>query len=359
MAQKMRSSIRSLSLAALLAVAQALSLAPPVLQERASYNGGWALAIPGSSCPADAPVACPTAGGNVNPACCPNGQTCFGLKNQHCCPTNSECENVVTNFPACANSTWNMYALSFSSRTFFCCEPGQYGVLPISGYTGICEPVDQPVASSLVATSASQAGGTGVATAVQAPSTGTVTSTMRDGALTTILTTALLATASSTATGTGNGSPASTAGATGSGFGQSGTVTFHISKGGLIGIVLVAIIVLATIIIFCVYWRKRKADRRRGGAALAGNGGGTVYAGTGTPMHAAFPQTDDMSPSVVYAQPVGGSPGVQQGYPPQDYGKCELPSPVMHTNTHAAMSPNMEVPASRRWERPYGMVELP
>ena len=252
-----------------------------------------------------------------------------------------------------------MYALSFSSRTFFCCEPGQYGVLPISGYTGICEPVDQPVASSLVATPASQAGGTVIATAVQAPSTGTVTSTMRDGALTTILTTALLATASGTATGTGNGSPASTAGATGSGFGQSGTVTFHISKGGLIGIVLVAIIVLASIIIFCVYWRKRKADRRRGGAVLAGNGGGTVYAGTGTPMHAAFPQTDDMSPSVVYAQPVGGSPGVQQGYPQQDYGKCELPSPVMHTNTHAAMSPNMEVPASRRWERPYGMVELP
>jgi hypothetical protein len=136
-------------------------------------------------------------------------------------------------------------------------------------------------------------------------------------------------------------------------------VTFHISKGGLIGIVLVAIIVLASIIIFCVYWRKRKADRRQGGAVLAGNGGGTVYAGAGIPMRAAFPQTDDKSPSVVYAQPVGGSPVFQQGYPRQDYGKSELSSPVMHANTHAAMSPNMEAPASRRWERPYGRVELP
>jgi hypothetical protein len=249
-----------------------------------------------------------------------------------------------------------MYALSFSSRTFFCCEPGQYGVLPISGYTGICEPVDQPVASSLVATPASQAGATGVTTAVvQAPSTGTVTSTMRNGALTTILTTALV-----TATGTGNGSPASTSGATGSGFGQSGTVTFHISKGGLIGIVLVAVVALASIIIFCVYWRKRKADRRRGGAVLGGNGGGgAVYAVSGTPMRAAVPRVDDKNPGVMYAQPVGGSPVIQQRYPQQDYGKSELPSPVMHANTHAGMSPNMEVPPSRRWEDPYGRVEMP
>jgi hypothetical protein len=86
---KMRLSLRFLSSVLLLGVVQALTPAPLVLQERATYNGGWALAIPGSSCPADAPVACSTAGGSVNPACCPNGQTCFGLENQHCCPTSS------------------------------------------------------------------------------------------------------------------------------------------------------------------------------------------------------------------------------------------------------------------------------
>jgi hypothetical protein len=87
MVEKMRSLIYFVILASLLALIQAYTPAPLVLQKRATYNGGWALAIPGTTCPADAPVACPTEGGNVNPTCCPNGQTCFGLESPHCCPS--------------------------------------------------------------------------------------------------------------------------------------------------------------------------------------------------------------------------------------------------------------------------------
>jgi hypothetical protein len=258
-----------------------------------------------------------------------------------------------------------MYALSFSSRTFFCCEPGQYGVLPISGYTGICEPVDQPVASSLIATPVSQAGGTGVATAVvQAPTAGKITSTLANGAITTILTTAPAATASSTATGTGSGNPASTAGATGSGSGQIGTVTFHISKGGLIGIVLVAVVVLASLIIFCMYWRKRKANKQRaagggGMSSLAESGrGDAAQAGA---VHVGVPgsQMDHKSPGFVQTQPVSTSHDMHQGYPPPENGKFELPSPVIPASTHGVTSPNMVAPEPQRWEGPQGRVEMP
>jgi len=64
MVEKMRSLIYFVILASLLALIQAYTPAPLVLQKRATYNGGWALAIPGTTCPADAPVACPTEGGN-------------------------------------------------------------------------------------------------------------------------------------------------------------------------------------------------------------------------------------------------------------------------------------------------------
>lgn len=227
-----------------------------------------------------------------------------------------------------------MYALSFSSRIFFCCEPGQYGVLPISGYTGICEPVDQPVASSLVATPASQVGATGVATAVVQPgTTGTVTSTLKNGALTTILTTVPGVTATGTTSGTGGGSAS-----TGTGQGATSSSTVSISKGALIAIVVCAIVVpIICLVIFLVFWRKRRAEKKMEGHPV--NGGGMVYA-------AAPP--NEKSPGVSYSMPIAGEQRV--------YGKSELPPGTMQAGGHGGASPAVEVPASRRWD---GRTEMP
>jgi hypothetical protein len=61
------------------------SLAPLAIQQRGTYNGGWALGLSGDTCPSDAPVQC--GGGGTNPMCCPPGQTCFGTTALYCCPT--------------------------------------------------------------------------------------------------------------------------------------------------------------------------------------------------------------------------------------------------------------------------------
>ena len=44
-----------------------------------------------------------------------------------------------------------MFAQDDSSK-FFCCESGQIGVDPLSGYAGVCEAADQVVPVSLRAT---------------------------------------------------------------------------------------------------------------------------------------------------------------------------------------------------------------
>ena len=96
----------TLTLLLLLTTTQARQLAQKVskreLEERATYNGGWALGIPGTSCPADAPVACAPNSGSVNPSCCPSGQTCFGSIDPHCCP------GCMLNLPSC------LFQFSFS-----------------------------------------------------------------------------------------------------------------------------------------------------------------------------------------------------------------------------------------------------
>lgn len=77
-----------LSILPLLAQAYNLApLAPQALQNRAAYQGGWALGLPGADCPAIAPVACSTRSETVNPTCCPEGQLCAGTIYPYCCPT--------------------------------------------------------------------------------------------------------------------------------------------------------------------------------------------------------------------------------------------------------------------------------
>jgi hypothetical protein len=202
-----------------------------------------------------------------------------------------------------------MYELDLGSRAFFCCEPGQYGVLPISGFTGICEPVDMVVASSLIATAATQDGATGAATAVVFPATtGTTTSTLANGALTTVLTTVAgstsILTGTATQTGSGSGSASNTAGA-GKAAASSSSGSVTLSKGALIAIIVCAIIVpILVLIALLVFWRKRRAEKTREGPL----GGG------GAPVYAAAPRPNDRNPGVApYA-------GEEHGY-----GKSELP----------------------------------
>ncbi|KAE8454448.1 hypothetical protein EG329_000070 [Mollisiaceae sp. DMI_Dod_QoI] len=130
------------------------------LNPRAQYQGGWPLALSAlnTTCPSDTPNQC--SGNSVNPSCCPNGQTCVWGASQYafyCCPTAADCEVAVTNFPRCADTTWNMFV---QGSSYFCCEPGSIGVNPKTGkYDGLCEAADQPVPTSLLATMATQIGG--------------------------------------------------------------------------------------------------------------------------------------------------------------------------------------------------------
>jgi len=314
---------RIIFLSSLLAVTEAHIRARLVPQERAAYEGGWALALPGASCPSDAPVACDTNDATVNPTCCPSGQTCFGLLDPHCCPTNADCQNVVENLPVCANSTWNMYELDLDARSFFCCEPGQYGVLPVSGYAGICEPNDLVVASSLIATAASQVGGTAVATGNGntggAAATSTVTSTMKNGGITTITTT--LGGATATATQTGNGAT-STGGSTSSNPISTISNKTGLSTGAIVGIAVGAFALL--LIALVAFW----ACRRKRNSRYNGENQGPP--GSGAPVYSAVPQPYQ-SPAPEYKSPVVryGAPAPQAGYgvspPPQGYGPTQPP----------------------------------
>ncbi|KAH7311964.1 hypothetical protein BKA65DRAFT_517890 [Rhexocercosporidium sp. MPI-PUGE-AT-0058] len=152
------------SILALFPIVDASSRAEPAIQHlsgRAEYQGGWPLALIGTaspSCPASASESCSSE--VQNPACCPSGQTCIFSSStyaSYCCPTTADCNTAVLNFPRCSNSTWNMFVQKPSG--YFCCEPGMIGVNPSSGMSGgLCEPGDQHVPTSILATLATQVG---------------------------------------------------------------------------------------------------------------------------------------------------------------------------------------------------------
>jgi hypothetical protein len=72
-----------------------------------TYNGGWALSLPGTTCPPDASVSCGTNDDTVNPTCCPSGQTCFGLTTPHCCPSSTSPSPLSFSFPFHFIPTWD------------------------------------------------------------------------------------------------------------------------------------------------------------------------------------------------------------------------------------------------------------
>lgn len=69
-----------------------------------------------------------------------------------CLPIAADCNTAVLNFPQCANTTWNMFQDRLGG--YFCCEQGQIAVQSeFAGRNGpLCEPPDQVVPASLLAT---------------------------------------------------------------------------------------------------------------------------------------------------------------------------------------------------------------
>ncbi|KAH7308336.1 hypothetical protein BKA65DRAFT_177219 [Rhexocercosporidium sp. MPI-PUGE-AT-0058] len=329
---------------------QAYQLAPLAaqsLQHRAAYQGGWALSLPGADCPVIAPVACSTRSGTVNPTCCPEGQLCDGTIYPYCCPTGSDCFSTVENLPVCANSTWNMYVLT--GAQYFCCEPGQYGVLPTRGYAGLCVPTDQVVASSLVATAASQVGGAaltagGNTNPVPTSATKTVTSTLKGGAVTTI-TTEVKSTATATATNVSNSGSGSSGSESGGNTNSSTKSKSSFSTGAKVGVAIGAVAVL--LLFAFLLWKVLGARKSKRAAAVEGIGYGTGGSG-GAPAYT--PQAQQQTPVAEYKNPVT----VQQGTVTGGGEWAGSPSPPPAQSQGGYVPPALTqqpVEAPSRWER--------
>lgn len=243
-----------------------------------------------------------------------------------------------------------MYILK--NDQYFCCEPGQYGVLPSRGYAGICVPNDQVVASSLVATAASQVGGgaltTGVNTNLVATSaTKTVTSTLKDGGITTI-TTEVKSTATATATGSSDGELGSGSSSSESA-GSSGSSTSKKSKsklstGATVGIAIGAVAV--ALLLGLLLWKVLGARKAKNNAAATASPDG--HAAGGAPAYT--PQPQQQTPVMEYKTPVA----VQQGQVGTGGEWGGSPSPPLAHGQAGYMPPALTqqpVEAPSKWER--------
>lgn len=235
-----------------------------------------------------------------------------------------DCINVVTNFPICAAPTWNLYIYDASRNWYFCCPPGQYGVLPIAGSAGICKPEDVAVASSLVATPVSQAGGTAIATRSLTEATSTVkvtrTSTLRGGGITTV-TDEVVATAEVTET-SGYGDKS---GGSGSRTSSSSKKSSKLATGAIAGIAIGAVFLLIAAA-FAIWWGRRKANQN----ALKAS----------ADMYAATQQANQLGgaavgPAYEASRPYEReykSPAVSSGYMGAGYGSATPPMPPGNNN---------------------------
>lgn len=313
------------------------------LQDRANYEGSWAVAIPGASCPAEAPVLCDT-DSITTTGCCPSGDTCFGLGGTYCCPTKSDCSTTVTNFPSCFNETWTLYAAK-TTADYFCCPPGQYGVLPLSDYGGICQYDDVAVDSSRSATLVEQLG---TRSASPTTRTATITSTRNDGVETTITE---VVTGKTTATG--EASPAGTGGSaqvpsgndndSGSSSGStSSSSNKGLSAGAIAGIVIGSLGVLALFLVaFMLYRRNSKRSNAQPGGAggttggtVEGYGGGMQQQAASAPSYSAVPQRQDNYPIPVENK----SPAMQTASPaPTGFAQTQYGNELPHS---PAISPH-------------------
>ncbi|CZT03093.1 uncharacterized protein RAG0_09961 [Rhynchosporium agropyri] len=334
-----------------LSISQAIAFVDG-LQNRAIYQGSWALAIPGTSCPEDVSVTCkgslPTTG------CCVVGDTCFGAGAHYCCPSKDDCRTNVSDFPACFNSTWSLYQ-AHDTDYYFCCPQGQYGVLPIGNYGGICQYNDVPVAASKIATLVDQVGTSSISRPTR---TATMTSTRSDGA--TVIVTQIL---EGTATKPPGTNPTSSASSSKDNQNQNSSDTSPsnkgISAGAIAGIVIGSLGVLALFLVAFMLYRRNSKKTKTEQASRGPNGGATDAYASGMPQgnapnYTAIPQqnhdinypipvTEIKSPLISAASP---APGGYSQSPPHG---AELQSPASgNTGPYGA-------PTQPQWE---GRAEL-
>ncbi|KAL2063381.1 hypothetical protein VTL71DRAFT_5186 [Oculimacula yallundae] len=316
------------------------------LQSRAVYQGSWALAIVGSTCPEGA-VTCdasslPTTG------CCSSGETCFGSGGYYCCPTKDDCKTTVDNFPACFNNTWSLYQAR-SGIYYFCCPPGQYGVIPVGNYGGICQYNDVPVAASRSATLVEQVGTSSITRATR---TSTTTSTRSDGAVVIVTQTVegtpkAVGASPTSVSGQGNNNNANQ--------NSNGTSSSNqgLSAGAIAGIVIGSLGVLALFLVaFMLYRRNSKKSKTE--QAIGGPNGGTTESHAGGMQQANEPQYTAVSqqnhdnnypiPATEMKSPALSAASPTSGYVHnQPYGN-ELPS-----SAYGNPGP-YEAPVQPQWE---------
>jgi len=84
------------------------------------------------SCPAGA-KSCTSDDGAAS--CCPNAYGCQfdAISSQHyCCSAGTNCQSTIQNIPICADPNWGLY-FSGNLNVYFCCLPGQVGILSENG----------------------------------------------------------------------------------------------------------------------------------------------------------------------------------------------------------------------------------
>jgi hypothetical protein len=201
----------------------------------------------------------------------------------------SDCQSVVTNLPVCANSIWDMYLLQ--DGYYVCCEPGQVGVNPVSGNTGLCEPPDSGVQSNLLATLASQIGGppittypSGAGTSAMATSTGSATGTGgQESATMTVVGSTSTTTPTTTSTSTGSSGSGSSSSGSGSGIGATAD-NLGLSVGAIIGIAVAGGCIFI-LLILAIWLCCRRQSRRDPRYAAPYPVGGSYAAGYGNPAY--------------------------------------------------------------------------
>ena len=213
-------------------------------------------------------------------------------------------------------------------------------------------PNDQVVASSLVATAASQVGGGALTIGantnpVTTSATKTMTSTLKDGDVTTI-TTEVKSTATATATDSSDGESGSDSSSSESA-GSSGSSTSKKSKsklstGATVGIAIGAVAV--ALLLGLVLWKVLGIRKAKNNAATtAGNDG---YAAGGAPAYT--PQPQQQTPVMEYKTPVA----VQQGQVGTGGEWGVSPSPPLAHGQGGYMPPALTqqpVEAPSKWER--------
>jgi hypothetical protein len=68
----------------------------------------------------------------------------------------SNCQSTIQAGPVCADPSWNLYSQSSLLGGFFCCLPGQVGILSDGEHIGSCNNAGLAYASSVLASSVSR-----------------------------------------------------------------------------------------------------------------------------------------------------------------------------------------------------------